>query len=48
LSPSKHLHFHIIPRKKNDGLDAWPFFTGAKQKLNDMHQLLKMEDTLKD
>lgn len=48
LSPSKHLHFHIIPRKKNDGLDAWPFFTGAKQKLTDMHLLLKMEDTLKD
>lgn len=20
-----HLHFHIIPRKENDGLDAWPF-----------------------
>ena len=20
-----HLHFHIIPRKENDGVDAWPF-----------------------
>lgn len=20
-----HLHFHIIPRKENDGIDAWPF-----------------------
>ena len=20
-----HLHFHVIPRKENDGMDAWPF-----------------------
>ncbi len=20
-----HLHFHIIPRKENDGIHAWPF-----------------------
>lgn len=20
-----HLHFHIIPRKQDDGVDAWPF-----------------------
>lgn len=20
-----HLHFHIIPRKKGDGVDSWPF-----------------------
>lgn len=22
----QHLHFHYIPRKKNDGINAWPVF----------------------
>ena len=37
-----HLHFHIIPRKKQDGVDAWPLFTGAMNDLETMHQLLDM------
>lgn len=38
-----HLHFHIIPRKENDGIDAWPNFKGAKNELEKMHELLKIE-----
>lgn len=25
-----HLHFHIIPKKKNDGISAWPKLPGGK------------------
>ena len=38
-----HLHFHIIPRKSNDNVDAWPHFDGAKNELNEMHQFLKIK-----
>ncbi|MDE6594776.1 MAG: HIT family protein [Oscillospiraceae bacterium] len=31
-----HFHIHIIPRKKNDGIDAWPKFEGAKEDLTEM------------
>ncbi len=24
-----HFHIHIIPRKNNDGIDAWPNFKGS-------------------
>lgn len=37
-----HLHFHIIPRKDNDGLHAWPAFPGANHSLEEMHNLLKL------
>lgn len=37
-----HLHFHIIPRKKNDGLHAWPSFPGAKHSLDEMAATLKL------
>lgn len=37
-----HLHFHIIPRKNNDGVNAFPDFSGAEKSLEDMHKLLKM------
>ena len=39
-----HLHFHIIPRKKDDGLDTWPHFPGAKEELSLMCEKLKIED----
>ena len=26
-----HFHIHIIPRRKDDGIDAWPKFEGAKE-----------------
>jgi len=28
-----HFHIHIIPRKANDNIDAWPKFHGAKNEL---------------
>ena len=38
-----HLHFHIIPRKSNDGVDSWPKFEGAKEELAKMHEVLKLK-----
>jgi histidine triad (HIT) family protein len=38
-----HLHFHIIPRKANDGVDSWPKYEGAKNELPQMHELLKIK-----
>ena len=38
----QHLHIHIIPRKRNDGIDAWPKFEGAKEDLRDLYEQLKM------
>ena len=38
-----HLHFHIIPRTSNDGVDAWPKFSGAKNELEKTFDLLKLE-----
>ena len=26
-----HFHIHVIPRKKDDGIDAWPALPGAKE-----------------
>jgi histidine triad (HIT) family protein len=37
-----HLHIHIIPRKSNDKLKAWPKFPGAKVDLDEMMNKLKM------
>lgn len=33
-----HFHFHIIPRKKNDGLDMWPI---VKYKKIDLDKIFK-------
>ena len=38
-----HLHFHIIPRKMGDGLDAWPKFDKANSDLNDVCQKLRIK-----
>ena len=37
-----HLHIHIIPRKKQDGIDAWSEFRGATQSLEALYEKLKM------
>lgn len=38
-----HFHVHIIPRKQNDGVNAWPKFDGAKYDINEIYQKLKMK-----
>ena len=37
-----HFHFHIIPRKNADGIDAWPQFEGAKSETEEIFQQLKI------
>ena len=38
-----HFHIHIIPRKKDDGVDSWPKFNGCKQELTYWHEVLKVK-----
>lgn len=38
-----HFHIHIIPRRKGDGIEAWPAFEGAATERNVLWQKLKME-----
>lgn len=38
-----HLHFHIIPRKNNDGEHTWPKLNGAKEELAVTCDKLKLE-----
>ena len=37
-----HFHIHIIPRRKNDGIDAWPAFEGAKEEIADIFERIRM------
>lgn len=37
-----HLHFHIIPRKNDDGIHAWPDLKERENPLDDMFRLLKI------
>lgn len=37
-----HLHIHLIPRKREDGIDAWPRFAGAKYELETVFEQIKM------
>ena len=37
-----HFHIHIIPRKPNDAIDAWPHFSGAKQEIEDVFNAVRM------
>ena len=38
-----HLHFHIFPRKENDGIKAWPVLKGANKSLEENHNFFKMK-----
>ena len=37
-----HLHFHIVPRRHGDGIDAWPAFPGAKEEKQAVWRRVKM------
>ena len=37
-----HFHIHIIPRYRNDGIDAWPRFEGAKEDIQTVFDRVKM------
>lgn len=37
-----HFHIHIIPRKKGDGVDAWPQFDGAKHEIEEIHNNIRV------
>ena len=37
-----HLHFHIIPRYQNDGLNTWPELTKKNNNMENVHDRLKM------
>ena len=36
-----HFHIHIIPRKSNDGIDAWPHFSRATSQSEEFFQKLR-------
>lgn len=38
-----HLHFHVIPRKKDDGVNSWPFHDTFNYDLAQICDLLKMD-----
>lgn len=40
-----HMHFHIIPRKAGDGLDAWPHFKKENCDLEEIWKRLKFPST---
>ena len=37
-----HFHIHIIPRKSNDNVDAWPRFDGASYEVDEIHKKISM------
>ena len=37
-----HLHFHIIPRKENDGIDSWPFKDKSDMNFSAIQSALKL------
>lgn len=39
-----HLHIHIIPRKQQDRIDAWPKQNGATQSVEAVYEKIKIMD----
>lgn len=37
-----HFHLHIVPRKENDGVEAWPNLCGAKDEIETVYEQIKM------
>ena len=38
-----HFHIHIIPRKSNDNIDAWPNFAGAKCEVEEIYKKIRVK-----
>lgn len=39
-----HLHFHLIPRFDNDGVNAWPSFTTIQRDKDELLQKLQLRE----
>ena len=37
-----HFHIHIIPRRNNDNVDAWPNFEGANHEIEEIYEKIKI------
>ena len=37
-----HFHIHIIPRRSNDNVDAWPKFDGAKCEIKEIYEKIRI------
>ncbi len=37
-----HFHIHIIPRRKNDNVDAWPNFDGANHEIEEIYEKIRI------
>ena len=38
-----HFHIHIIPRRNNDNVDAWPNFEGANREIEEIYEKIKIK-----
>lgn len=38
-----HFHIHIIPRKNDDGIDAWPQFKGSTISSGEIFEMLRIK-----
>ena len=37
-----HFHIHIIPRRSNDNVDAWPKFDGASYEIEEIYEKIRI------
>lgn len=38
-----HFHIHIVPRRKNDNVDAWPNFNGANHEIEEIYEKIRIK-----
>ena len=38
-----HFHMHIIPRRSNDNVEAWPEFGGAKCEIEEIYEKIRIK-----
>ena len=38
-----HFHIHIIPRKRDDNINAWPVFSGSNQELEEVFKKIVIQ-----